>query len=104
MQERSNGLTAALVLGGIWVVWHLPAFFISGMGQSQTPFWTFAITDVSVSVLMTWVVNRARGSVLPAILMHWSLNRFNMVWAIVLLIGEARRRTGPATLLLDRSL
>ena len=94
LQERSNGLTAALVLGGIWVVWHLPAFFISGMGQSRIPIWTFAITDVSVSVLMTWVVNRARGSVLPAILMHWSINRFNdlhypgaMMTALVFAVG-----------------
>ena len=73
---RFNGLTAAIVLGTIWALWHLPAFFIPGMPQSEIPYWTFAIGDVSVSVIIVWVVNRAHGSVLPAILMHWALNRF----------------------------
>ncbi len=74
--DRYNGLTAALVLGTAWGVWHLPAFFISGMPQSQQPIWTFMIIAISTTVLMTWVLNKARGSVLPAILIHWSINQF----------------------------
>jgi membrane protease YdiL (CAAX protease family) len=74
--DRYNGLTVALVLGSTWGVWHLPAFFISGMPQSQDSIWIFMIIVISTTVLMTWVVNRARGSVLPAILIHWSINRF----------------------------
>jgi membrane protease YdiL (CAAX protease family) len=74
--ERYNGLMAALVLGTAWGVWHLPAFFISGMPQSQQPIWTFMIIAISTTVLMTWVLNKARGSVLPAILIHWSINQF----------------------------
>jgi len=74
--DRYNGLTAALVLGTTWGVWHLPAFFISGMPQSQDSIWTFMIIVISTTILMTWIVNKARGSVLPAILIHWSINRF----------------------------
>ena len=76
LQDRFNGLTAALILGTVWGVWHLPAFFIAGMPQAQLPVWAFMVTIVANSVLMTWVVNMARGSVLPAMLMHWSINRF----------------------------
>lgn len=75
MVERWNGLTAALALGVIWAVWHLPAFFLQGMPQSEAPFWTFLIACAAASVVMTWVVNRTR-SVLPAILIHWADNRF----------------------------
>lgn len=74
--ERMNGLSAALLLGTIWAVWHLPAFFVPGMPQNKLPIWTFMIAVIAASVIITFVVNRARGSVLPAILIHWSLNRF----------------------------
>jgi membrane protease YdiL (CAAX protease family) len=76
LQARWNGLTSALVLGAIWGVWHLPAFLIPGLPQHEIPIWAFMVSIVSGSVLMTWVVNKASGSVLPAILMHWSLNLF----------------------------
>ncbi len=74
--ERFNGLSAGLILGVIWAVWHIPAFFLSGMPQSQLSFAAFFVSVVAASVMMTYVVNRAGGSVLPAILMHWSDNRF----------------------------
>jgi membrane protease YdiL (CAAX protease family) len=76
MVQQWNGLTAALVMGTIWGVWHLPAFFIPGLPQSEAPFWTFLIACVCASIIMTFVVNRARGSVLPSILIHWADNRF----------------------------
>jgi membrane protease YdiL (CAAX protease family) len=76
LQERWNGLTSALVLGAIWAVWHLPAFLIPGLPQHEIPFWAFFVAVVSASVLMTWVVNNAGGSVLPAMLMHWANNLF----------------------------
>ena len=74
--ERFNGLTAALILGVIWATWHIPAFFLSGMPQSQLSFGSFFVAVVAASVMMTYVVNKSGGSVLPAILMHWSDNRF----------------------------
>jgi membrane protease YdiL (CAAX protease family) len=74
--ERFNGLSAALILGTIWGIWHLPAFFLSGMPQSQFSFGTFLVSIVAASVIITYVVNRSGGSVLPAILVHWSNNRF----------------------------
>jgi membrane protease YdiL (CAAX protease family) len=77
MQERWGGLVAALVLGGIWAVWHLPAFLIPGLPQHEIPFWAFFVSVVSASVLMTAVVNKASGSVLPAMQMHWADNQFS---------------------------
>jgi membrane protease YdiL (CAAX protease family) len=76
LQERWNGLTSALVLGTVWAVWHLPAFLIPGLPQHEMSFWAFLVSVASASVLMTFVVNKANGSVLPAILMHWADNQF----------------------------
>jgi membrane protease YdiL (CAAX protease family) len=76
LQERWTGLVSAVVLGVIWAVWHLPAFLIPGLPQHEIPLWAFLLSLVSASVLMTFVVNKANGSVLPAILMHWADNQF----------------------------
>lgn len=77
MLDRFNPTTAAVLLGVIWAVWHLPAFLFSGMPQSSLPLGWFCLAMVSVTVLMAWVTINAGGAVIPAILMHWSFNRFS---------------------------
>lgn len=77
MLDRFHPTTGALLLGVIWAVWHLPAFLFSGMPQSSLPLGWFCLSMVSASVLMSWVTIKARGAVLPAILMHWAFNRFS---------------------------
>jgi membrane protease YdiL (CAAX protease family) len=83
LQQRWNGLVSAVVLGTIWAVWHLPAFFIPGMPQHEIPFWAFFVSLVSASVMMTFVVNRAGGAVIPAMVMHWADNQFADLHAAV---------------------
>lgn len=51
--ERWNGLTAALVLGMIWGVWHLPAFFIPAMPQTQVSLFRPCSCSFE-NVLETW--------------------------------------------------
>ena len=75
--ERFNPTTAALLLGVIWTVWHLPAFLFSGMPQSSLPLGWFCLSMVSVTVLMAWGTINTGGAVIPAILMHWAFNRFS---------------------------
>jgi len=77
MLARWNPSVAALLLGVIWTVWHLPAFLFSGMPQSSLPLGWFCVSMVSVTVLMSWATIEAGGAVIPAILMHWAFNRFS---------------------------
>jgi len=93
--ERHKALPAALIVGVVWGVWHLPAFFIVGLPQSKIPFPLFMVSIVSVSILMTWAFNRTRGSVLIAALIHWIINTcldlshapIAMVTAVLLLVA-----------------
>ncbi len=72
--EGRSALSAGAILGVIWGVWHLPAFFIAGTPQSHMSIWPFMVTIVAESVLITWVFNGTRGSVLMASLIHWTGN------------------------------
>jgi membrane protease YdiL (CAAX protease family) len=74
LQERLGPLAGSLLLGVIWACWHIQAWFMPGSNQSQYGFSEFAITVVATTVIMTWLFNRARGSLLLAFLYHFSGN------------------------------
>ena len=78
MQRRLAPIWAGLILGLIWGVWHLPAFFLSGTPQSAWGFTPFLIGSVAVSVMLTPLFNASRGSILLAALFHFQLN--NPLW------------------------
>jgi len=85
LQARYSALTSSLILGGIWTLFHLPLFFTKGGGaggnMSQTPFIAFALIVLSGSVLVTWLFNNTRGSVLFAYLFHAAANTWPGIFA-----------------------
>lgn len=70
LQRRYNALTASLILGLLWALWHTPLFFIPGSFQTQLPFLGFVLSTVATTIIMTWIFNHTRGSVLIAALFH----------------------------------
>lgn len=78
LQRRLAPLWAALLLGVVWGVWHLPAFWLSGTPQSGWGFTPFLVGSVCLSVIVTPLFNAARGSILLAVLYHFQAN--NPLW------------------------
>lgn len=74
LQRRFAPLRAALILGTIVALWHLPAFFLSGTPQSGWSIAPFFIGVVAISVILTPMFNAARGSLLIAALFHFQMN------------------------------
>jgi membrane protease YdiL (CAAX protease family) len=74
---------AGLVIGPIWVLWHLPIFYGSVFAH-----WTsalgFLLWATSWAVVFALLVARARGSVLPSILGHWTINSQLTLFAALL--------------------
>lgn len=68
--ERYNALTASLILGLLWGLWHIPLFLIPGSFQASLSFPGFLLTALATSVMFTWVFNHTGGSVLIAGLFH----------------------------------
>lgn len=78
LQRKLAPLWAGLILGLIWSLWHLPAFFLSGTPQGAWGFAPFLLGSVAVSIIMTPMFNRSGGSILLAALFHFQLN--NPLW------------------------
>jgi len=71
-------LAAALLLGVLHAVWHLPLFGVEyHLGGNMLP---WAITVVAVSVVVAWVWVHTGGSLLLPMLLHGSVNTVNFVW------------------------
>jgi len=74
LQRHMAPLWAGIILGLVWGVWHLPAFFADGTPQSGWAFAPFFVGAVSVSVILVPLFNATGGSLLWAILFHFQLN------------------------------
>lgn len=80
LQQRLHPLIAALILGVIHCFWHAPLFFTSEWDtarQDPGQFLAYLILVVCISVVLSWLANGARGSILLVILGHNSVN-----WAL----------------------
>jgi membrane protease YdiL (CAAX protease family) len=82
LQERYGPLKGTLILGLLWGVWHLPFWVLlpghngAGIGLLgiTIPFMEWMAFIMGFTILIAWVFNRTRGSVLLAMLFHASIN------------------------------
>jgi uncharacterized protein len=82
---KHSALTASLILGVLWALFHLPLFFTRGDSFGSTPPLSFLIRMVGAAILFTWVFNNTRGSLLLAYLMHAASNFWPRVWPMATL-------------------
>jgi uncharacterized protein len=74
LQDGHSALSATLILGPLWGVWHLPLWLTGSTSNPLTLFPIFVISVVAMSVLLTWVYNGTEGSLLLVVLLHATAN------------------------------
>jgi len=77
LQRLYGPLVGTLILGALWGLWHLPLFLIPSWDTphgSLLDIALFVILAVSIAIVITWVINNTKDSVLLAILAHGSIN------------------------------
>jgi membrane protease YdiL (CAAX protease family) len=79
LQRLVAPIWAGMIIGATWGLWHLPAFFLAGVVFADWNFLPFFIGNVTLAVLVTPILNSARGSLLWPMLFHWQL--INPFWA-----------------------
>lgn len=75
LQERWSALAAALLIGLVWALWHLPlAYQGAGAGYDPGAFVGLLIGLPAFSVVMAWLYNSTRGGLLFVMLFHAMIN------------------------------
>jgi membrane protease YdiL (CAAX protease family) len=91
-EYRAAPLLAGLFVGLIWAAWHLPLFYLPGVGQYGTNFPIFAVGVIGNALLLAWLYGRTK-SILACIIFHASFN------AVLALGFSASPRSGLPMLL-----
>lgn len=73
LQRWVAPIWAGLIIGAVWGLWHLPAFYLSGVVFAEWDFTTFFIGCATMAVLVTAIFNDTRGGLLLPIVFHWQL-------------------------------
>ena len=84
---------AAILIGAVWGLWHLPLFWMPGTAQAELPMGLFLASTVALSVVFARLSVNTQFSVLPAILLHGAINWSSMVLPIMPTGGNARPYT-----------
>ena len=80
LQEQFPNLKTAIIIGVIWFIWHIPLWWapfgtlVSGGLITFLPVFTYFVMLICLSVIITWLVVKSKGSVLIAFLFHLSIN------------------------------
>lgn len=75
LQARFGALGGSVVLGLAWSLWHLPLFYLpTETAYYDRPFWGLVVSVTLLSVLLTWLYNNTRGSLLVVLLAHTAFN------------------------------
>ena len=80
LQARTSPLWSALIIGGIWAPWHFLFWKADGRPVMTVEFWVeMLIAHMLLSVVIVWMCNRAKGSILVAGIAHAATNTIQMV-------------------------
>lgn len=77
LQERFSPTVAGLLNGGTWAVWHAPFVLLPGYYANTTfdpALWWWLPSIVVQTLLLVWVYNNTRRSILAVLLFHASMN------------------------------
>jgi uncharacterized protein len=75
--------SASLIIGVIWGLWHLPLFFMASTPQAHMPIVWFIVSTIAQSVMFAWVFRHTGQSVVPALVMHTSINSWMNIIPII---------------------
>ena len=85
LQRRHSALVSTLIVGLGWALWHAPINYLVVVNYEAqaVPMMILLVLDVlPISLIMTWVHNNARESMLMMILCHFGITSSAIVFAL----------------------
>lgn len=85
--NRWNALKTSLILGIIWALWHLPMFFITGVGQNADlnrlgPLFlvNFILITIGLTFIYTWLYSNSNSNVFIVLVFHGITNALSALF------------------------
>ena len=86
LRSKFNLFKTTLIFTLLWALWHLPLFFIRGYYQNEL--WNtgivyvinFFVSILPATVLLNWIYYKNSRSITAAILFHFMLNLFSVLF------------------------
>lgn len=89
LQRQYGSLLGSVILGILWGCWHLPLFLTAWQqGTSALGICEFVLGTVSIAIIISWIFNHTRESLLIAILVHATVDAFTSASAATGLFTE----------------
>lgn len=87
-ERLASPLSAAILLGTLWSLWHLPIRLTSPYIMNANLHWALYLavlwaSEVGVSITAAYFLNRSGGSVWPAIMIHGFSNNMTSTFAFL---------------------
>lgn len=86
LQQRFSALTSSLILGVAWCFWHFHPANLRLLAP-LTPWYIFNV--IPLAIVMTWLFNNTRGSLLIAVLFHTVSNVSDWIVPVMPTIASA---------------
>ena len=97
LQRRHNALVSALVVGLGWALWHATVNYMGKVAQYRTTIVPWLLLwsqfNFTQSVLLSWIHNNTRNSMLLVLLGHFSITMSNMFGLSSPTMGDDLRAT-----------
>ncbi|NOT06988.1 MAG: CPBP family intramembrane metalloprotease [Gemmatimonadales bacterium] len=72
--QRCTAIRASLLVGVVWFAWHLPLYAVDGRTLDAAFLLPYLIAVLAYSLIFTWLVRRAGGSIWVAVAAHTAIN------------------------------
>lgn len=79
LQRVMSPVTASVIIGVVWALWHVPTFFIPGASFDTLAI--FIPLMIAGSIIYTWLFNASGGSMLVIVLAHLGIHLDNIARA-----------------------
>lgn len=81
LRNKFDALSAAIIAGLMWGLWHLPLFFVPRQEfYYNRPVWGLLLTTTLVGIILAWFYANTKGSVFAVMLGHTMFNWSNYVF------------------------
>ncbi|MFC1936682.1 type II CAAX prenyl endopeptidase Rce1 family protein [Chloroflexota bacterium] len=68
-------IISSSILGVLWALWHIPLHFTNLWAGNESLLW-MTVYAIPLAMILTWLTQKAKGSVMPAIFLHYATNLY----------------------------